>query len=260
MKFVKPSFRIEWGVKNITKKIERAARNCYKSENLICQGSDLKLIDGLIARRHFAMLEFGDICVSSVTDRGISHELVRHRIASYAHESTRWCNYAKDKFNNEITYILPKRYYDFIEINEDGTYQFLSNLEPIDDNKIRAFYLWYEGCRRTEELYLAEIALGESPSEARDNLPNCLKTEIFMKCNVTEWRHVFWERAINKQAHQHMRQLMIPLLLKFSILMPNLFEDLLDKRDGVGDFAGKYWAEDKSIYDLDNRLIEVGDE
>ena len=251
MKIVKPSFKIEWGIKGTTKKIERAARNCYKSEDRICEGSDIKLIKSLIDRNHKAMFEFGDICISFITDRGISHELVRHRLASYAQESTRYCAYNKDKFDNQLTFVLPMRYYDYVEVKDDGSF----NIKNYDDKVVN----WLDNCADCERVYLENIRLGEKPEEVRDNLPNSLKTEIFMKCNITEWRHVFNERAINNKAHPHMRQLMIPTLYKLSKSLPVLFEDLIYKRDGILTIKTMKWAEDTTVYDLDGKIVEIGD-
>ena len=251
MKIVKPSFKIEWGIKDTTKKIEKAARNCYKSEDRICEGSDIKLIKSLIDRNHKAMLEFGDICISFITDRGIANELVRHRLASYAQESTRYCNYNKDKFDNQLTFILPMRYYDCVEIFDDDSYNLL--------NETATFSNWLNNCENCEKSYLKSIKLGEKPEEARDNLPLSLQTEIFMKCNITEWRHVFTERAINNKAHPHMRQLMIPVLYRLSQLLPVLFSDLIEKRDGILTISTMKWAEDRSLYNDKNEIVEIGD-
>ena len=180
------------------KRIERAGRVCYKSEDKITDTSYVDMIKRLIKSAHHSVLEHGIISVKFITDRGILAELTRHRIASFSAESSRYCNYSKDKFGNEITFIQP----DF-------------KLSPQDE------YLLFQ----IEKHYLNRLADGLSPQQARYFLPNGLKTEIVMTCNLREWRHIFLLRTSPK-AHPQMRELMIPLLQDFKDLIPIVFYDI----------------------------------
>jgi thymidylate synthase (FAD) len=190
----------------ILKGIELAARTCYKSEGMITKNEESakKLVKKLVENEHFAMVEHGqNITVKFITDRGVSHELVRHRLASFAQESTRYCNYAKDSFGNEITVILPvldeKLYDEFMPI-------------------------WINAMKTAEKEYLTLINLRYSPQLARSVLPNSLKTEIVVSANIREWRHIL-ELRTSQAAHPQIRALMIPLLIEFKRRIPILFDD-----------------------------------
>lgn len=185
------------------KSIELAARTCYKSEENITEESAKKLVKNLIESNHDAMLEFYDITVKFTCDRGVSHELVRHRMASYAQESTRYCNYSKDKFGNELT--------------------FISNVLDDDIGIVGADY--YNALEAIEIAYFAALKKGFTPQQARAILPNSLKTEIVMKANLREWRHFFKLRCA-KAAHPDMRYLAIELLKQMSSKIEIVFDDL----------------------------------
>ena len=184
--------------------IERAARTCYKSEDAIAEESYKVLIKHLIDRGHEAMLEFGNMVVHFVTDRGVSHELVRHRLCSFAQESTRYCNYSKEKFGSECTFIYPG------DLNSDSW--------------TKKRHEWGWACIEAEYRYLKMLEEGVSPQTARAVLPNSLKTEIVVKANFREWRHIFKLRAISKAAHPDMRRLMIPLYEECRETCPTIFE------------------------------------
>ena len=200
MKIIKASYIIDCPEPPIDmlKRIERAGRVCYKSEDKITDTSYVDMIKRLVKSGHHSVLEHGIISVKFITDRGILAELTRHRIANFSAESTRFCNYSKDKFGNEITFIQP----DF-------------KLSPQDE------YLLFQ----IEKHYLNRLADGLSPQQARYFLPNGLKTEIVMTCNLREWRHIFLLRTSPK-AHPQMRELMIPLLQDFKDLIPIVFYDI----------------------------------
>lgn len=208
MKIIKASFKIlnEINGIEILKSIERAGRTCYKSEENITDDSAIKFVTGLIKRGHEAMLEHQSISVKIVCDRGVSHEIVRHRIASYAQESTRYCNYSKDKFDNEITFISPCFW------SEDSV----------------AFNGWKNLCKEAENTYLTLIQLGATPQEARAVLPNSLKTEIVCTFNLREWRHFFQLRALGKTGapHPQMLEITIPMLEEFRKQIPIVFDIL----------------------------------
>ena len=205
MKLIKPYTEILSTIDGdaVLKTIESVARTCYKSEDLITDDSAKKMVSNLLRNGHEAMIEFYDVTVKFVCDRGVSHEIVRHRVASYAQESTRYCNYSKDKFGNELTFIAP-----CWEIR--GT-NFISMLEIAEKAYIE----------------LVEVR-GWSPQQARAILPNSLKTEINVKMNLREWRHFFNLRCA-QAAHPQMRELTIPLLEKMHNIIPIIFDDLYEK-------------------------------
>ena len=216
MKLIKPSYEIlnENDLFRATKEIELAARTCYKSEDKIGDGTDLTLVKMLMERGHDAMLEFGpSISVKFICDRGVSHELVRHRLCSFAQESTRYCNYSKDKFDNQITFIIPSW------INA-GTMPKVIKVPSNDPIQI-----WLRSINRAEIDYNKLISLGWKPQQARSVLPNSLKTEIVIKANLREWRHIFFQR-VSPKAHPQMRELIIPLLQHFQKFSPVLFDDI----------------------------------
>ena len=187
----------------ILKKIEAAGRVCYKSEDKIEEGSAEKFVANLIKRGHEAVLEHASITVKFVVDRGISHELVRHRLASYCQESTRYCNYSKDKFGKEITCIIP--YYL--------------------DYKSAGWEVWKEAMKACEDAYFKLLDIGLLPQEARAVLPTSLKTEVVMTANIREWR-TFFKLRTAKAAHPQMREVAIPLLEELKELVPVLFDDI----------------------------------
>jgi thymidylate synthase (FAD) len=220
MKLIKPYTEILTPIngEEILKTLEKVARTCYKSEDKIINESAPKLVKALIERGHEAMIEFFDITVKFVCDRGVSHELVRHRIASFAQESTRYCNYSQDKFANEIIFIEPLWLQDTchkgLEHSLDGKYSDMFTIEDFIDFLTQA-----------ESSYLAALVAGWQPQQARNLLPNALKTEINIKMNLREWRHFFGLRCA-KAAHPQMRELTIPLLEELKSKIPIIFDDI----------------------------------
>ena len=188
------------------KMIELAARTCYKSEGRIREdGSSAKsLVAALIKRGHFAMLEHGGMTVRFTCDRGVSHELVRHRIASFAQESTRYCNYGLNSFGNEITVIEP--------------YWADQQTDP------EAYKLWRDTMLCCEDTYMELLHNGYTAQQARCVLPNCLKTEVVVTANWREWRNIFKLRCA-PDAHPDMRALMFPLWKEMCHRIPGLFDD-----------------------------------
>lgn len=191
----------------VLQKLELVGRTCYKSEDKITEDSAAKFVAGLIKRGHEAMLEHVSITVKFVTDRGISHEIVRHRLASYAQESTRYCNYSQDKFGHELTFIIP----DFLEYGSEG------------------FKLWKDEMKQVEKTYFAMLEAGHTPQEARSVLPNSLKTEVVMTANLREWRAFFKLRAANSTgaAHPQMLEITRPLLDDLKAMIPVVFDDII---------------------------------
>jgi thymidylate synthase (FAD) len=207
MKIIKQSAILEAITPNALEFIERIGRVCYKSEALITSDSSREFIKMLLNpdKKHESVLEHAVATIRFITDRGVTHEIVRHRIASYSQESTRYCNYGKNKFGNELTVILPVRFYKIYLATITG------NWEGITEEDRLKFGNWYTGIERCEEHYLRAIEIGEKPQEARDLLLNSLKTEIVMTANFREWRHFFSLRT-SQAAHPQMRGLAIMAL------------------------------------------------
>ena len=193
----------------ILKHIERCARVCYKSEDRITDGSAEKMVAALIRSGHEAMLEHYSFTVKFICDRGIANELVRHRIASFAQESSRYCCYAKDKFGKELTFINPCFW------------------ESDSDNYAR----WFHEMDEAEKTYLAMIESGATPEQARDILPTSIKTEIVMTANLREFRHFFKLRAegTTGKPHPQMLEITIPLLKELKQKVPVVFDDIMSE-------------------------------
>lgn len=195
----------------VMKNIEWAGRTAYKSEDKITEDSYDAFIRRIIKSGHESVLEHEKITVKFVVDRGVSHELVRHRLASYTQESTRYCDYS----GGHVTYILPCWAKDV----KPGVYE---NYEAVPD---QAENDWLNATWNIEKIYKDLRQSGWSAQEARSVLPNSLKTEVVMTANIREWRHFFKLRA-DKAAHPQMRQVAIPLLLYLKVKLPPLFDDI----------------------------------
>lgn len=205
MRVIKAGFHILSPVdgQKILKSIEEAGRVCYKSEEKITEDSAEKFVAGIIKRGHEAVLEHEAIRVKFIVDRGVSHEIVRHRLAAYCQEGTRYCNYSKGKFGEEITVIEPCFWDKDSDLMKD----------------------WRSAMRMAENHYLGLLHQGASPQEARSVLPNSLKTEVVMTANLREWRHFFKLRTA-PAAHPQMREVAIALLKEFQKLVPVVFDDI----------------------------------
>ena len=206
MKVIKPSVQLLFPsdfleIQEMLFNIELAARTCYKSEGKIKNTPDIDFITDKIKKEHLSVIEHGFATVKIICDRGISHEIVRHRIASYSQESTRYCNYSKDKFDNEITFIKPS---------------YLKE-ETID------YLVWEKAMKEAESAYFDLLSLGRTPQEARAVLPNSLKTELIMTANFREWRH-FLKLRLDKAAHPQMREIAKMLLIELQTI-PIIFDD-----------------------------------
>ena len=207
---------------DILRRIELAGRTCYKSEDRIAPGSAEDFVRGIIKRGHLSVIEHVNITVRIVCDRAISHELVRHRLASYSQESSRYANYAKEKFGRQITVILPLWYEDIIPTGEKDRDGWADISYRLHIKKQRAAF-WIESCLVAESAYFNLIESGAAPQEARSVLPNSLKTEVVMTANLREWKHIFRVRC-DKAAHPQMREIMRPMLADFYRLVPWVFE------------------------------------
>jgi thymidylate synthase (FAD) len=201
MNIVKASYRIEIPPPpNALELIERIGRTCYKSEDRITAGSAEKFVAMVIERGHESVIEHLGMSVRFIVDRGVSHELVRHRLASYSQESTRYCDYG----DAGVTFIQPC-------------------FDGWDDGDQAE---WEDGMAYAEKRYQALRARGKPPEQARGVLTTSLKTEVVMTQNLRTWRHVFRLRAVSKRAHPQMREVMCPLHAEASNLLPSVFHNL----------------------------------
>ena len=217
MKSTKAFYHIETEINGIEllKQIESVGRTCYKSEDRITDDSATNFVRSLIKNGHEAMIEHNSITVRFICDRGVSHEIVRHRIASYGQESTRYCNYSNDKFSNEI---------NVIDINDGIALDTkMKNYTPELIQEI--MNEWLAAMEDAEKHYIKMIDLGATAQIARGVLPTSVKTEIVVTMNLREWRHFFKLRA-HISAHPQMRELALPLLKEFQSLIPCVFDDL----------------------------------
>ncbi len=188
----------------IMKKIESIGRVCYKSESKITDDSAEQFIRNILNSGHESVIEHESISVRVICDRGVSHEIVRHRLASYSQESTRYCNYSNEKFGKELTVIKPVFW----------------------DTESEEYQIWLNMMNRIEQDYHALIEMGAKPQEARSILPNSLKTEIVMTMNLREWRHFFKLRA-SQRAHPQMREIALMILEKLKQEIPIFFENIV---------------------------------
>ncbi len=213
MKLIKPKYKIVHIQSDALKLIENAGRLCYKSEGRITEDSAEMFVKKIIKSGHYSVIEHANITIKFICDRGVSHELVRHRLATYSQESTRYCNY-----KGGVTFILPSWYKD-LGVSE-YTYK------DLDSSSIKgASLVWLEALLNAERDYIDLLDLGESPQQARSVLPNSLKTEILMTANLREWQHILKLRT-SKAAHPQMKELMCPLLFKLKKKLPIVFDDI----------------------------------
>ena len=227
MKIIKPSFEIL--TQNLSKEdlttlrlIERAGRTCYKSEANINDDSAIGFVRARLHEDHHeSIIEHSSLTVKFICDRGVSHELVRHRLASFSQESTRYCNYSKGRHGHELTFIQPPWVSDedIAKLQECN-----GEFEEIYFHRMRET-MWYTSMLEAEKIYLNLIESGWKPEQARSVLPNSLKTEIVVTANFREWRLIFKQRTSEK-AHPQMRELMIPLLEEVRSKIPVIFDNL----------------------------------
>lgn len=214
MKIIRQSHEITYmgDPTEILKRIERAGRTCYKSEDKITDESAEAFVAKLVRTGHLSVLEHESIQVRFITDRGVTHELVRHRLAAYSQESTRYCDYGEE----EVRFVLP------VEFSERyvGTWPYGTSLAVLGGTiPERA---WFLACIQAGSFYRAMRDAGAPPQLARSVLPNCLKTEIVMTANLREWLHVL-ELRTSKAAHPQIRALMLGVLRDFAEKLPAIF-------------------------------------
>jgi len=196
-------------------RIEIAGRTCYKSEERITPDGESakRFVKMIIDNGHEAMLEHSSLSVRFICSRGVSHEIVRHRLFSFAQESTRYCNYSKGKFGGECTFIVPP----------DMPWSVDTEDYVNSNNSIKIY--WFNSLVSAEDDYTNLIEMGWKPEQARDVLPNALKTEIVVTGNYREWRHFFKLRC-DEKAHPHIRILAKDLLEDIKLRIPVVFDDL----------------------------------
>lgn len=214
MRIIPPEATILFPINGVIlmKNLEQIARVCYKSEDSITEDSYAQFLLKILKSGHESVIEHEKITAKLICDRGVSHEIVRHRIASYSQESTRYCNYSKDKFGTELTFIRPI----FWRESEE------------------CYRVWKNLMQQSEDSYMELLRLGASPQEARSVLPNSLKTEIIMTMNMREWRH-FFRLRMAPNAHPQMQEVCRILLTEFLQKIPLLFDEfqsLLDDYNG----------------------------
>ena len=205
LRVISPSFEIinRPDGQEVLNHLELCGRVCYKSESGIGEGSAERLVRHMLSRGHESPIEHYSVSVRVICDRGVSHEWVRHRLASYSQESTRYCNYSQDKFGNELTFIKP--YF----------------AEP----HTALYSTWVIAMAEAEKAYFDLLDFGAKPEDARSVLPNSIKTEFICTMNLREWRHFFRLRCA-PAAHAAMREISIPLLAEFREMLPVVFEDI----------------------------------
>lgn len=212
MHLIRPSYEIGWHLERdkMLELVEWAGRKCYKSEEKIKPGTASGFMRSILGRKppHESVIEHVSVTVHFIVDRGVSHELVRHRLCSFSQESTRYCNYG-----GGVTFILPP----WVDI-EPGDYPVNAEMPRCDSLSLQ----WYASMYSAETVYLHLLAGGWTPQQARSVLPNSLKTEIVVTANLREWRHIFELRAA-KAAHPQMREVMMPLLKDFQEVLPEAF-------------------------------------
>lgn len=204
MKLVEPLIEVEKydGIK-IMKRLEKASRTCYRSEDIINEESYKKLLRNCINRGHESILEHEKITIRMICDIGVYKDLTRHRFGSFSIESTRYCNYEKDKFSNELKMIKP------VNMSEESD----------------IYNCWLKTVKDIENSYMEMARFGALPDQLRMILPHSTAAVVTMTANIREWRHILSLRC-SKMAHPAIQQLLIPLLLKFKTDMPELFDSI----------------------------------
>ncbi len=209
MKIINPSVKVifplelTYNENGIYTRIEKLGRICYKSEDLITKNSSINFIENILKSGHESVIEHINVTVIFICDRGVSHEIVRHRIASYSQESTRYCNYSKNKFGKELTFIKPCFW------EEDS----------------EEYKIWYDNMKNIENSYFKLLESGAKPEQARSVLPNSLKTEIAMTTNLREWRH-FLKLRTSEKSHPQMREVANMVKDEFKKYIPLIVNDI----------------------------------
>ena len=221
MRIVEPWIKVEkFDGKEIMKRIERACRTCYRSEDKITDESYKNLLKNCISRGHESVLEHEKVTVRIYNDIGSYKDLTRHRFASFSVESTRYCSYDKDKYGNEIAFINP------VYIEDEQMYE-----------------TWKNTMQEIEKGYIKMKQLGATTDMCRNLLPHSTAAEYTMTANIREWKHIFSLRA-NNHVHPAIRQVMIPLLKYFKQQMPEIFDEIPYDEEFKEEYYAKLSVED----------------
>ncbi len=218
MKVIDQSFEIDhFEPEEDIRRITRAARICYKSGDLATHEERCKFVSRLKKRNpdnpHMSPFEHSSLSVIFITNRGVSHELVRHRMMSPNQESSRYCCYERDRFGKEVIFIRDSAIPEGFMLEE-----------------------WLSECENVERNYFNRLKLGCSTDTARNALTNDVKTELIITANYREWRHILKLRC-SKEAHYQMREAMIPVLKHLKKELPCIFDDI------------PYWNGNEVVYD-----------
>ena len=210
MRIIDPSFKFTHRMSSASaySVIAEAMKNCYRADLNEKPLSDTEYVERAIRIGHHSVIEHVSVGVNITCDRGVSHELVRHRLASFSQESTRYCSYGSDKFGSEITVVRPSWAIA------------MQNEEPVDPSL--KYMAWLCAMRAAENAYMDMLSYGAAPQEARAVLPNSLATRIAMTANLREWIHVFRLR-VDTPSHPDMRHLMKMLFMEFLKEYPQVF-------------------------------------
>jgi len=223
MRIVHPDFEI-LAIYGGPKTIEAAGRTCYKSEDKITSDSAKKFVAMIRDRGHHSVLEHSLLSVKIICDRGVTHEIVRHRLAAYSQESTRYVNY-----KGGCTFVAPP-WTGFLQgeyrLESGLTYRREEGAKIHMDIRDSPADVWLWHMFVCENNYKLLIEQGWSPQEARSVLPNSTKTEIVVTANFREWRHIFTLRC-SSDAHPQMREVMYPILTEVQRKVPVIFDDLI---------------------------------
>lgn len=228
MKIIKPYHIIESEIDTqyVMQLLEKAGRNCYRSDNLITENSADKFIKAIIDRGHLSILEHFSITIRLVTSRAVLAQISRHRMNVLSVESQRYCNYNKDKFDNGITFVKPTWVNDDIlgeyDIKWAGVYGFDHDVSSKIDKPTNR---WFWNCAVSERDYLRLLHEGWVPEQAREVLNNSTKTEIVMTANLRQWRAIFNQRC-KMDAQSEIRLLLTDVLNEFKEKLPVVFGDL----------------------------------
>ena len=208
MKIIDPTFEFISAPTRVAayELISLAMSNCYRAELNATPKTPVEMVEKAVRIGHFSVLEHVYVSVNITCDRGVTHELVRHRLASYSQESTRYCNYAGEKFGRSLTFIRPSWAHG-----------------ELSATQLKMYGSWEEAMRLAEAHYMDMLDFGASAQEARAVLPNSLATKIAMTANLREWAHVFKLRC-DLPAHPDMRQTMKPIMLGMLDLYPSVFQ------------------------------------
>jgi thymidylate synthase (FAD) len=219
MRLIHPSYKIETplDVQQVHRSIEAAGRTCYKSEHKITGNSATEFVRMVLARGHESVIEHQSMTVRFIVDRGVSHEIVRHRLCAFSQESTRYCDYG----TGDVVFIIPP----WAPVSE-GRYAAQADIEGIGP-----WRTWITAMLDAEEAYHQLREEGWKPQEARAVLPNSLKTEIVVTANLREWRHILKLRT-SSAAHPQMREVMSPLLQELHCHLPVIFDDIMGEAHG----------------------------